>query len=101
MIGQVKKKGLKRKISRVAADPIDKLKVWVLYPYLQTDDPNLKYYYDFSQSLKEYTAAFEELKADWTWQPATTDNYPEVIASIKKKSGRKIPVVLNLVMAMR
>jgi D-alanine-D-alanine ligase len=96
MIGQVKKKGLKKKISRVAADPIDKLKVWVLYPYLQTDDPNLKYYYDFSQSLKEYTAAFEELKADWTWQPVTTSNYPEVIAGIKKKSGRKIPLVLNL-----
>lgn len=96
MIGQVKKKGLKRKISRVAADPIDKLKVWVLYPHLLTDDPNLQYYYDFSQSLKEYTAAFEELKADWIWQPVTTDNYPEVIASIKKKSGRKIPLVLNL-----
>jgi D-alanine-D-alanine ligase len=96
MIGQVKKKGLKKKISRVAADPIDKLKVWVLYPYLQTDDPNLKYYYDFSQSLKEYTAAFEELKADWTWQPVTTSNYAEVIAGIKKKSGRKIPLVLNL-----
>jgi D-alanine-D-alanine ligase len=96
MIGQVKKKGLKRKISRVAADPIDKLKIWVLYPHLLTDDPNLQYYYDFSQSLKEYTAAFEELKADWTWQAVTTSNYPEVIASIKKKSGRKIPVVLNL-----
>lgn len=96
MIGQVKKKGLKRKISRVAADPIDKLKVWVLYPHLLTDDPNLQYYYDFSQSHKEYTAVFEELKADWIWQPVTTDNYPEVIASIKKKSGRKIPVVLNL-----
>jgi D-alanine-D-alanine ligase len=96
MIGQVKKKGLKRKISRVAADPIDKLKVWVLYPYLQTDDPNLKYYYDFSQSLKEYTVAFEELKADWTWQPVTTSNYAEIIATIKKKSGRKIPLVLNL-----
>lgn len=96
MIGQVKKKGLKKNISRVAADPIDKLKVWVLYPHLQTNDPNLQYYYDFSQSLKEYTSAFEELKADWTWQPVTTNNYPEVIAGIKKKSGRKIPLVLNL-----
>jgi D-alanine-D-alanine ligase len=96
MIGQVKKKGLKKKVSRSVIDSIGKLKVWVLYPYLETDDPNLKYYYDFSQSLREYTAAFEELKADWTWQPVTMDNYKEVIKSIKKKSGRKIPLVLNL-----
>jgi D-alanine-D-alanine ligase len=96
MIGQVKKKGLKRKVSRPEVDPIDKLKVWVLYPHLQTDDPNLQYYYDFSQSLREYTSAFEELNADWSWQPVTTDNYKTVIATIKKKSGRKIPLVLNL-----
>lgn len=97
MIGQIKKKGLRKKVSYAGTDdPIQKLKVWVLYPHLQTDDPNLQYYYDFSQSLKEYTAAFEELNADWTWQPVTTDNYKEVIASIKKKSGRKIPLVLNL-----
>jgi D-alanine-D-alanine ligase len=96
MIGQIKKKGLKKKVARTGADPIEKLKVWVLYPQLQTDDPNLQYYYDFSQSLREYTTAFEKLNADWTWQPVTTDNYKEVIASIKKKSGRKIPLVLNL-----
>jgi D-alanine-D-alanine ligase len=96
MIGQVKKKGLKRKVSRPEVDPIEKLKVWVLYPHLQTDDPNLQYYYDFSQSLREYTAVFQELNADWSWQPVTTDNYKSVIASIKKKSGRKIPLVLNL-----
>src|SRR5687767_7086163 len=96
MIGQVKKKGLKRKVSRSEVDPIEKLKIWVLYPHLQTDDPNLQYYYDFSQSLREYTSAFEELNADWTWQPVTVDNYKTVIASIKKKSGRKIPLVLNL-----
>jgi D-alanine-D-alanine ligase len=98
MIGQVKKKGLKKRVPSHAgiADPIGKLKVWVLYPYLETDDPNLKYYYDFSQSLREYTAAFEELRADWTWQPVTMNNYSEVISSIKKKSGRKVPLVLNL-----
>jgi D-alanine-D-alanine ligase len=96
MIGQVKKKGLKKRVARTVSNPVEKLKVWVLYPYLQTDDPNLKYYYDFSQSLREYTAAFEELQADWTWQPVTTDNYKEVIATIRKKSGRKIPLVLNL-----
>lgn len=97
MIGQIKKKGLKRKVTRTEIDhPIAKLKVWVLYPYLETDDPNLKYYYDFSQSLREYTAVFDELKADWIWQPVTMDNFKEVVASIKKRSGRKVPLVLNL-----
>jgi D-alanine-D-alanine ligase len=96
MIGHVKKKELKRKISRSISDPIRKLKIWVLYPHLQTDDLNLKYYYDFSQSLKEYTAVFNELGADWTWQPVTLDNFKETISSIKKKSGKKIPLVLNL-----
>lgn len=97
MIGQIKKKELKKKLlSRTGADPIEKLKVWVLYPHLQTDDPNLQYYYDFSQSLREYTAVFETLKADWVWQPVTMDNYKETIATIKRRSGRKIPLVLNL-----
>ena len=97
MIGQVKKKGLKKKQSpRTAPDPLDKLKVWVLYPYLRTDDPNLQYYYDFSQSLQEYTAVFESLHADWVWQPVTMDDYAQVIATIRKRSGRKIPLVLNL-----
>lgn len=97
MTGQVKKKELKKRIShREIINPLEKLKLWVLYPHLQTDDPNLQCYYDFSQSQKEYTAVFDELKADWIWQPVTLDDYKQVIASIKKRSGRKIPLVLNL-----
>jgi D-alanine-D-alanine ligase len=72
------------------------LKIWVLVPHLETDDPNLKYYYDFSQSLAEYAKVFDELQADWTWQQVTIDNYKKTIASIRKKSGGKTPVVLNL-----
>lgn len=97
MIGQVRKKEPKKKVSsRRRTDPITKLKVWVLYPHLQTEDPNLQYYYDFSQSLKEYTSVFEKLGADWIWQPVTMQNFKELISTIKKKSGRKIPLVLNL-----
>lgn len=97
MIAQTRKKELKKKGSKkVATDPLRKLKIWVLYPYLQTEDPNLQYYYDFSQSLKEYTAVFKELNADWTWQPVTMLDYAEIIAGLKKRSGRKIPLVLNL-----
>jgi D-alanine-D-alanine ligase len=96
MIVQTRKKELKKKVAKVAADPIRKLKIWILFPYLESADPNLQYYYDFSQSLAEYKKIFDELGADWTWQPVTMQNYKEVIASVKKKSGRKIPLVLNL-----
>jgi D-alanine-D-alanine ligase len=98
MIAQTKKKELKKKSSRtaVSTDPIRKLKIWVLYPYLKTDDPNLQHYYDFNQSFQEYTRVFRELDADWIWQPVTMADYREVIGSIKRRSGRKIPLVLNL-----
>lgn len=33
--------------------------IWVLAPDIETNDPNLSYYYDFSQSIKEYTAVFK------------------------------------------
>jgi len=97
MIAQIKKKELKKKSSsRVSADPIRKLKIWVLYPHLETSDPNLQHYYDFKQSLQEYTKVFQELDADWQWQPVTMQNFREIIGSIKRKSGRKVPLVLNL-----
>jgi D-alanine-D-alanine ligase len=71
-------------------------KIWVLAPYLESDDPNIQHYYDFTQSLAEYTKVFEELKADWKWQPVTMDNYKQVIHSISVSANGKTPVVLNL-----
>jgi D-alanine-D-alanine ligase len=72
------------------------LKIWVLVPYLETDDANLQYYYDFSQSHEEYKNVFGELDADWVWQPVTMQNFRSVIASIRRKSAGKTPVILNL-----
>ncbi len=97
MIVQTRKKELKKKkVAKLPADPILKLKIWILFPYLETEDTNLQYYYDFSQSQEEYSKIFVELGADWTWQPVTMQNYKDTIASIKKMSGRKIPLVFNL-----
>lgn len=79
-----------------AIDPFLRYKLWVLVPHLETDDPNLQYYYDFSQSLKEYTLVFEELKADWQWQPVTMNNIPETISNIRKQSNGHLPLVINL-----
>ena len=39
-----------------------KLFVWVLAPFVETNDENLDYYYDFNQSIEEFTKAFKELR---------------------------------------
>lgn len=96
MIVRKRIKELKKREAKRATDAIRNLKIWILYPLLETEDPNLQYYYDFSQSHEEYSKVFSGLDADWTWQPVTMKNFREVIGSIKKNSGRKIPLVLNL-----
>jgi D-alanine-D-alanine ligase len=70
--------------------------IWVLAPHLESDDPNIQHYYDFSQSIQEYTKVFDELKAQWKWQPVSIDNYKEIIHSIAINSNGKTPLILNL-----
>ena len=74
------------------------LKVWVLAPHLESNDPNIDCYYDFSQSIAEYDKTFTELDIEWRWQPVTMNNYTSIIESIsgEKEFGNKIPLVLNL-----
>lgn len=70
--------------------------IWVLAPHLESEDPNIQHYYDFSQSIKEYTNVFRELKAEWKWQPVTMDNFRTIIKSIAEGKNEKVPLVLNL-----
>ena len=70
--------------------------IWVLAPHLESDDPNIQHYYDFSQSIKEYSKVFEDLKAEWKWQPVTMDNFKTIISSIAESKNGKTPLVLNL-----
>ncbi|MBX2934699.1 MAG: hypothetical protein KF825_10660 [Ferruginibacter sp.] len=74
------------------------IKVWVLAPYLQTNDANIDYYYDFTQSIAEYEKAFAQLGMEWVWQPVTLKDYRTVINSIAKEkdTGNKTPIVFNL-----
>ena len=74
------------------------LKVWVLAPYLHTNDENIDYYYDFSQSIAEYTATFNSLQIQWQWQPVTMDSYATIIENIvaEKNEGLVYPIVLNI-----
>jgi D-alanine-D-alanine ligase len=71
-------------------------KVWVLAPHLHTGDANVDYYYDFSQSIQEYTKAFTELETEWVWQPVTMQNYRDVIDMIEMDASEPAPVILNL-----
>lgn len=73
----------------------DKL-IWVLYPQIQTEDPDLLYYYDFSQSYLELKKAFDELDLPWVWQAVQMESVIETISIIKNSSGDKTPVVFNL-----
>ena len=74
------------------------IKVWVLAPHLVTNDANIEYYYDFSQSIAEYEKTFAELGIEWKWQPVTIIDYRSIIEFIvkEKEFGNKTPVVFNL-----
>lgn len=79
--------------------PLDKQwKIWVLAPQLQSEDPNLEYYYDFTQSIEEYTRVFATLRLNWQWQPVTQENFGAVLSEILKESTEKkeVPIFLNL-----
>lgn len=82
----------------LASLPVDQMKIYVLAPYVETSDENINYYYDFSQSIAEYTKTFAELNIEWKWQPVTMNNYAWIIDSIsqEKNTSNKTPVVLNL-----
>lgn len=83
-------------MSSTTADLFSKYKMWVLVPHLETDDPNLQYYYDFSQSIQEYTRVFTELNAEWQWQPVSLNNYRTTIRDIRKSCNGHTPLVINL-----
>lgn len=74
------------------------LRVWVLAPHVQSTDPNIQYYYDFTQSIAEYSKVFKELDIEWSWQPVTINNYKEVIESIDLQSQLtdKQTVIFNI-----
>ena len=78
--------------------PFPPLKVWVLAPHLESQDENIDYYYDFTQSIAEYKKVFEELGIEWQWQPVTMINYNQIIEEIvnEKTVGKITPVVFNL-----
>ena len=76
--------------------PLDKIKIWVLVPYLESSDNNINYYYDFTQSIAEYTKIFNELNIEWKWQPVTMNDFSSIIDKIANEDSEKISLILNL-----
>ncbi len=70
--------------------------VWVLAPHLVTEDENLDYYYDFTQSIAEYTKIFAALGLPWQWQPVTMQDCAAIIDTIAADTLTHTPIVLNL-----
>src|SRR5437763_6828716 len=68
----------------------------VLAPQVQTADDTIDYYYDFSQSIEEFTRAFEALQINWQWQQVTMQNFRQVIDSIALQYTDKQLVIFNL-----
>jgi D-alanine-D-alanine ligase len=70
--------------------------VWVLAPFLETDDPELQYYYDFTQSHGEYTKVFDEIGCEWHWTNVTIHTIDHVLDKIANHNSNKTSVVINL-----
>lgn len=73
-------------------------RVHVLAPSLESTDQNIDYYYDFSQSIEEYTRVFGILHLSWQWQPITLDNHAALLSNIlqQAETSGEIPLFLNL-----
>jgi len=70
--------------------------IWVIAPYLETDDPHLQYYYDYTQSIAEYQKAFSGIGCEWKWVNVVFPAIESVIKEIKDHPTTKTKVVINL-----
>ncbi len=70
--------------------------IWILVPFVQTEDPNLQYYYDFTQSYAEYQKVCHELHLKFKWQPIEISNFKTIIQNISEESYPSKPLIINL-----
>ncbi|GAA4740937.1 hypothetical protein [Flavisolibacter ginsenosidimutans] len=70
--------------------------VLVLAPQVQTADETIDYYYDFSQSIEEFTRAFALLNLKWQWQTVTMQNYKALIDAATAMHKAKDLLIFNL-----
>ena len=68
----------------------------MLVPQVESDDPTIQYYYDFSTGEAEFDRAFAALDLEYRWQPVTMASFRDVIDRIPAESRDRRPVVFNL-----
>jgi D-alanine-D-alanine ligase len=70
-------------------------KIWVFAPFLDTNDPTLQAYYDYTQSIAEFEKVFSELSCEWEWVNITIQNLNQEINRVKSYNTKK-SIVINL-----
>jgi D-alanine-D-alanine ligase len=70
--------------------------IWVIVPYLETTDPNLQFYYDYTQSIAEYQNVFSGIGCEWKWVNVTFQAIDSVVKAIRDHPTTKTKVVINL-----
>ena len=63
-------------------------KIWVLAPVVEAADEQIDYYYDFSQSIAEYTSVFSFLNLPWKWQEVNMNTFKDVIQIIDEEKNK-------------
>ncbi|MES2125486.1 MAG: hypothetical protein V4503_12440 [Gemmatimonadota bacterium] len=81
---------------QLQVDPLDPPLVWVLAPHLDTSDPNLACYNDYTQSHAEFERAFAALAIPWRWELVTGGAVQATVERIAHESVGRTPVVFNL-----
>ena len=81
---------------RTSEAPRAPLLVWVLVPYIETDDPTIQSFNDFSQGHEEFARAFGALDLEFRWQLVTMASFRSVIDRIPADSPGRTPVIFNL-----
>ena len=84
------------RLTETLVAPSSPIVVWVLVPFVETSDPNLECYNDYSQSRAEYERVFAVLQYEWRWEPVTMDNFRRVVDDIARSSAMSTPIVFNL-----
>jgi hypothetical protein len=79
----------------------DQYLVWILAPYLVTEDPNLKFYYDYTQSIAEYNKVFGEVGVSGNGRTLLLTTSSVLSCGLKITLPPRKPSLSTCVMVMR
>ena len=91
-------KALRSLLEKKEYEYANQIEVYVLAPSVESEEEHIEYYYDFTQSIAEYTNVFRDLNLKWHWRPVNINTFALVIEEIYEVHQNQIifPIVLNL-----